>query len=480
MNFFTRIKEFFRTMFVNRDEIKKITGVPPQISSGMIDQIELWRDIYAGTPPWKKDDQFDKTMGFAKTVCRDIATKATVEATIETGNEELNAAFQPFMDNLTDKVEKTLALGASVARPFYDAEKKTVAVTWYPADRVVPLAWQGETLVSVALLDFVTLAEQEGKTFVKVESHIWQNRTETITSTAHRWESGSIGAQVSLETVAEWAQITPEPIVITNLNHPLFTYMKTPIANNIDGSYIGLSLYANAIDQLEELDKNFSAMAWERWAGESRVFVSDSMIPQKRDSSGKFVDDLDAFDKKLYKKLEGGIEQGNQLFEVTTPALRFDQYVSEANSLIAMACKNMALDAKAFLVDRQGNPVTAEQILSEKNETYTTILSLQRNMILPALYHMLDNVRAMEKLYSVSPRLPEKNDDIALTFGDSVMLDENTEKKMAMDEVNRGVRSKLSYLMDYRGMTEEEAQKELELIRAETPTVDFFGQGEGF
>ena len=478
MGLFSRIKEFFRNMFINKDDIKRVTGINPQIGTGMLAEIELWRDIYSNTPPWKEREKFDKTTGFAKTVCRDIAAKTTVEAQIATGNDEVDASLKPFLDGLTDKVEKTLALGASIARPYYDADKRHIAVTWYPADRIVPLAWQGEVLVSVALLDFVTLVEQEGKTYVKVETHVWSNGTETITSKAYQWTSNSFGSEVPLDTVIEWSMITPEPIIINGLKHPLFTYMKTPIANNIDGSYIGLSLFANAIDQLEELDKNFSAMCWERWAGESRVYVSDSMIPQKKNEDGQFVDDLSEVDRRLFKKMEGDINS-ERLFEVVTPSLRFEQYVSEADSIIALACKNMALDAKAFLVDRQGNPVTAEQILSEKNETYTTILNLQNNMLIPALYHVLDNIRAMEILYNVTPRLPERNDDISVTFGDSVMLDENTEKKMAIEEVTKGVRSKLSYLMDYRGMTEEEATIELERIKADTPIVDYFGQGEG-
>ena len=479
MGFFSRLKEFFKNMFISKDEIKRVTGINPQIGTGMMSEIEMWRDIYSGNPPWKQSDKFDKTTSFAKTVCRDIATKATVEAQIETGSDDVDASLKPFLDSLPDKVEKTLALGSSVARPFYDADRREIAVTWYSADRVVPLAWQGEILVSVALLDFVTLVEQEGKTFVKVETHVWNNGTETITSKAFRWTSNSFGSEVPLSTVLEWASITPEPIEITGLKHPLFSYMKTPIANNIDGSYIGLSLFANAIDQLEELDKNFSAMVWERWAGESRVYVADSMIPQKLDENGKYVDDLNEIDRKLFKKLEGDIE-GQRLFEVTTPALRFDQYTTEADNIISMACKNMALDAKAFLVDRQGNPVTAEQILSEKNETYTTILSLQKNMLIPTMYHVLDNIRAMQKLYNVTPRLPENNSDISISFGDSVMIDENTEKKFAIDEVAKGVRSKLSYLMEYRGMTEEEATIELERIKADTPVIDYFGNNEGF
>ena len=70
-------------------------------------------------------------------------------------------------------------------------------------------------------------------------------------------------------------------------------------------------------------------------------------------------------------------------------------------------------------------------------------------------------------------------DDITVTFGDSVMVDEETEKKTAQTECQIGLRSKLSYLMQYRNMSEEEALKEIERIKAEAPTVDYFGLGEG-
>ena len=41
-----------------------------------------------------------------------------------------------------------------------------------------------------------------------------------------------------------------------------------------------------------------------------------------------------------------------------------------------------------------------------------------------------------------------------------------------------GLRSKLNYLMEYRGLSEEDARRELELIDSETPQqIDFFGGG---
>lgn len=478
MGLFGRIKEFLMGVF-RRTDVKKVTGYHPQISDGMLSEVEMWRDIYAGSPRWVKDSKFDKTTNFAKVVCRDLAQKATSEAKITTGDDDADALLAMVADKLPEKVERILAVGSSVARPYYDAQAETIRVEWFPADRVAPLQWHGDELRSVALMDFATPSSEGGKqTYVKIETHIWGNRSTTIQSKAYLWNNGAIGAQVPLSRVPEWSDLNEKPIEITNIDHPVFTYIKTPIANNIDGSNNGVSLFANAIAQLEELDGTFSAMAWERVSGETKVFVAESMIPQKMGQDGHVYDDLSAVDRRMYKVLDGGVEKN--LFEVSSPVLRFDQYKTHMDELISLACKNMGLDAKSFLSDRQGNAITAQQILSEKNETYTTVLNFQEKMLKPGLWSVLDNIRVLQELYGITVgRIPEDDEAISITFGDSILVDEESERQIAIDEVTKGLRSKVSYLMEYRGLSEEDALKELERIKADAPVIDYFGMGEG-
>lgn len=477
MGLFSRIKEFFMGIFRKQD-MKNVTGIHPQISDGMLDEVEKWRDIYGGTPPWVKNPKFDKTTNFAKTVCRDISQKITSEASITTGDEATDILLAKISTSLPEKVERILALGASVARPYYDETGKTIRVEWFPADRVVPLQWHDDELRSVALLDFCSPnIDGSKRTYVKVETHVWGDRSTTIRSRAFNWNNGYIGSEVELAGIPDWSHLSSKEIEVKNIDHPLFVYVKTPIANNIDGSNNGVSIFANAIDQLEELDGTFSSMSWERVAGESKVFVAESMIPQKMREDGTVYDDLSAVDKRMYKVLDGGVEKN--LFEVSSPTLRFDQYKTQMDQLISIACKNMGLDAKSFLTDHQGDPVTAQQILSEKNETYTTVLNFQEKMLKPSIMAILRGVRALQLLYGIKDGLvPEEEDNISVSFGDSILVDEESEKKMAIDEVQRGLRSKLSYLVDYRGMSEEEALAELERIKADAPVVDYFGMGE--
>ena len=52
---------------------------------------------------------------------------------------------------------------------------------------------------------------------------------------------------VPLSEVEEWASLSEEPVVINNVEKPLFVYIKMPRANNLDpNSPLGTSVYSRA------------------------------------------------------------------------------------------------------------------------------------------------------------------------------------------------------------------------------------------
>ena len=479
MGFFSRIKEWFMGLF-KKDDYLRMTSIQPQIGDGMMELINEWRDIYSGNPSWLDSESCPETIGFAQTVCSDIASKAVCEVVASTGVDDTDKVLQELISDLRGETEEMLAKGAVVARPYYDPSSRKVRVAWYPADRVVPLTWEAGRLMSAWLLDFSRGDTQSTSsvTYCKVEAHVWSAGTDTITVKAFTWNGGALGNEVPLSTISAWADIEPGPIEVKNLSGPLFVYAKTQVKNYIDGSPVGVSIFASALPILEEMDKIWNDASWEREAGRAKAFVDETMIPQKI-VDGKIVEDINAFDRKYYKKLAGNVENTNKLFEVHNPQMRLDQYQAYMDKQTVLACKKMHLDAKAFTVDVQGSPVTAQQILTEKNDTYTTILDIQNNSLLPALKEIYRISADIQYLYGVKEGRIPAVDDITITFGDSVMTDEETEKKNAQTECQIGLRSKLSYLMQYRNMSEEDALKELERIKAETPVVDYFGESAG-
>lgn len=70
-----------------------------------------------------------------------------------------------------------------------------------------------------------------------------------------------------------------------------------------------------------------------------------------------------------------------------------------------------------------------------------------------------------------------KTNKITIIPDDSIIEDKNTEQIRAMQEVTQGLRSKKSYLMDIKGMSEQEAEEELQKIQDEKMSNQeaFFG-----
>jgi A118 family predicted phage portal protein len=480
MSIIGRFKEWFMSLLPTKDIFKQM-GVTPQYSASMPTLIESWRNTYQGNPSWIGTD--DKSLGFPTVVCWDIAKKAIGELKIgaslptpegqkniahEATEELIRNRIKPF---LRSQVEYALAMGGVVARPWYDQDAKKVRIGWYTADMALPTAWDGKRLTGVVLIDRIVRAKDNVKTiFTKLESiqpnqSGWTISTKLYKSTTE----GQLGSEVPLATIPQWADITPEVPIIGDVCP--FTYMGTPWANNQDfNSAQGTSLFRDAMDNLPELDRTYTTLCWEVESGKAAVFVDDSMI--EVDPTNPKRDLLDPLEKRLYRKLSS--VEGKDMLEPYNPNLRIDQLNAALKTQLSVVCMACHLDSGAYVYDQAAQAVTATEVRTKQQQTYGTIVDIQDQMIRPFIVEMIDNIRALQTLYGIEA-IPE---DILLgfDFGDSILVDEQSDRANAQAEVSVGLRSKLAYLMDYRGMTETEALAEIERIKAETPVVTgFFG-----
>ena len=474
-----RIKEWFMSLLPTKDIFKQM-GVKPQFSASMPSLIESWRNAYQGNPTWIGAN--DKSLGFPSVVCWDIAKKAIgeleVSASLPTPEGQKDAEHEftegvigrlvkPF---LRAQVEYALAMGGVVARPWYDQAAKKVRIGWYTADMVLPTAWDGRRLTGVVLIDRFTRTDSNVKTiFTKLESIQPNPVGWTITTKLYKSDTeGQLGKEVAMSTVAQWADIAPEVQIVSEVCP--FTYMATPWANNQDfNNPQGTSLFRDAMDNLEELDRVYTSLCWEIESGKAAVFVDDSMI-EVDPATGN--DKLNPLEKRLYRKLSS--TEGKDLLEPYSPPLRIEQLNAALKTQLSIACMACHLDAGAYVYDQAAQAVTATEVRTKQQQTYGTIVDIQDQMIRPFVSELIDNIRALQTLYGIEA-IPE---DILLgfDFGDSILVDEQSDRANAQAEVATGLRSKLAYLMDYRGMTETEALAEIERIKGETPVVNpFFG-----
>jgi A118 family predicted phage portal protein len=375
--------------------------------------------------------------------------------------------IKPF---LRSQVEYALAMGGVVARPWYDQAAKKVRIGWYTADMALPSAWDGKQLTGVVLIDRIVRDKDGNKTvYTKLES-IQPNATGWMISTKlfKGTTEGQLGTEVPLSTIAQWADITPMVPVLGRVCP--FTYMATPWANNQDfNNPQGTSLFRDAMGNLAELDRVYTSLCWEIEAGRTRIFIDDSMI-EIDPETGK--DKLSSLEKKLYRKMSS--VEGKDLLEPYSPDLRVESLNAALKTQLSVACMACHLDAGAYVYDQAANAITATEVRTKQQQTYGTILDIQMQMIQPFVAQLVDNVRAVQDLYETQA-IPEEI-LLGFDFGDSILVDEESDRVNAQSEVTAGLRSKLAYLMEYRGMTETQALAEIERIKVETPVVSsFFG-----
>ena len=71
----------------------------------------------------------------------------------------------------------------------------------------------------------------------------------------------------------------------------------------------------------------------------------------------------------------------------------------------------------------------------------------------------------------------DENDEIQLTNKDGFLVSDEELQEQYRQDFQAGLMSKLTYLMKARGMTEEQARKELALVREDNPSIkDLVGE----
>lgn len=495
MGLFSRIRDFLTGLIRSRT-VASAMQTTFKLPEDMMGMIGVWQDAYMAVDD---DGGKDQHSGLAPMIANDLARKAMGELRIASSRGGVSEyPIEIFDDDgllmLRGQIEYAIAMGGTLMRPVYRDGR--IVEEWYTPDRIIPTDWDRRIMTGVTLVDYFIKATSSGvtTTYAKLESHGWDPEDQRwhIRSKAFKdfgfaqgggWGAGAyVGTEVPLTDVEQWADIDPD-VVIDGCRCPTFVYIPTPFANNkVFNQPLGVSIFKDALPWLAEFEKAFTSARHENRHGRSRLFLADSMvgqtyIPGVDGGKGVMVDNLDALDREFIRKLE--TESSDRLFEEWAPSLRFDSFERYMNFLLHMVCLTCGLDPGQYVFDEKSYAVTAKEVVSKQQKTYTTICDIQRYMVVPAVDHIVECVRQAQLLYDL-PAIPD-DIEVVCDFGDSIITDEQQEKQDAILECNSGLRSRLSYMMTQRGLTEEEARHELELIaeeeKAGTPQVpDVFAE----
>ena len=410
-----------------------------------------------------------------------------------------------FWEKLQELIEQGMALGGAAIKVWHDVRRDregnelpgtgAIRLGYCMADQFVPIAWDNAQITEGV---FISRRARKGWYYTRLEWHRWDGETYTITNELYKADMQR-GANADSQDIlgircptTELQEMYPglEPETVVPVEESLFSYFRTPIANNIDdNSPLGVSIYANALETLHAIDICYDSFVTEFRLGKKKIIVPARFLRAVVDpQTGRQVRYFDPNDETYVGVAD---DDGTAGIHDISVELRVEEHVAALNALLSILCLQIGFSATTFSFDAQNGLKTATEVVSENSKTYKTIKTVQ-NQLRPMLEHMVRNIIDVAILYGMEwqgqsvESLAAGGYEVKITFDDGVTQDRQTNLNEGVMLVNSGLLSKFTFLTDRKygqGMTEKDALAELERIRQEKQTtidetqVRLFGGG---
>lgn len=438
--------------------------------------IELWEKWYKGNVDifhnyiiYNGEDYVKKEMKklcMAKKICEDkagfILNDRLEISTKDNAKESLNETLEDnnFMVEGSQLLEKSYALGTGAMVQFKDANGKVI-IDYVSAYNVIPLSRGNENKISkIAFVSKISdeeyylsihtlITNMEVKQF---GSWVIQNSKVTIDDDCKTLDFIELSEQ-EIKSGVYTAYYSPVP---------LFQLIKPNIVNNIEiDSKLGISCFANAIDQLQAVDMIYDSYYEEIQNGRSRIFVNEEMARIKFDENSQPQRYFHKGDTTFY-----GIKMGKDAKENIihdTPKLRTEELSQSINDMLNMLSFKVNLGNNYYDFNDGNVEKTATEVISEDSDLYRQVKKDEL---------IID--KALKDLCRAILFLKGENhqEEIKIKFDDSIVMDDTQIKKDALLELNSGVIDRIEYFKTVRKMTVEEATKLSNEIEARKPKLD--------
>jgi len=268
--------------------------------------IEKWMKVYKSKADWSsytyvgamgsKRTHRRRMLNVAKEVCSEYANLAWSEmpnitysiANVETKDTELQTVLDnnDIDTNMRIYIEYMAALGGFAIKPYVVNGK--IKLDFITADKFKVTRFDGETAMDAEFYSKIKMPDSKGSNdFIDiVERHTFKDSIPVgITEDGDIiYSAGSYmnilftgfykGKQISL--VEKLPDMFNDMNIETYIPSfvPSFVYIKTPIANNlVIGDGHGISIFANALGVIQQIDTAFDTLDTELVLGKKRIIV---------------------------------------------------------------------------------------------------------------------------------------------------------------------------------------------------------------
>ena len=453
MSVLTKIKSLlngFKKGGDNVESIADLSKIETAQSPTMRAKTDEWWNVFQGNLPQEKTHNHFAPLPTAYTSTAYLAQLVTGEIKFEVPDEGLNFFVQKnLVPNLDRITQLTLVGGYTVIKPYITRSGEIFFDVGTSRDfRPIALDENGHITEGI----FLERIRYKGKIYERREHHRFDGETHSVKNTA--WLYGT-RQQMELSTIPRWAMLLPEGEIPSDI--PMIATFRTPYANNIDlDSELPVSLFANSVGTLHEIDRAHSEYLAEFRKMSAKVFADETVI-----QNGKGIPD-DYF----VSFMGDGTSTVEQQIMTYAPAIREEAHKAAINTELRLYEVQIGVSSGTFTFDSQKGLVTATQVLSEDKTTYNTVAQLQRQLR-PVLEALAKITVTLARFYGIDCA----DGKPAIEFGDSVFEDTGTEFNRRFQLVQAGLLKPEEFNAWYFGVSIDKARKML-------PKMTTFGGDE--
>ena len=422
--------------------VHRLVGGEVALTEKMLYKINEWNAMLTGEAPWCVNSDYITSLGIEQGICREFADVSLNEMEVSVDNEQLDKVLKAAVEDLNENLQDGLALGSLIIKPIGVDKVEYVA-----ADKFIPIRFDDEGKPNDCM--FIQVKRCGASSYyIRTERHDIVNGNLRIRNKAYKSTSPStVGMQIPLAYVEEWANY-PEDITYPGMAQMDFGYFRVPLKNKIDGSHCGVSVFEPAIERIKKADIQGARVDWEFESGERAIHV-DSRALSNSESRGRGNKSLAKLNKRLYRGLNLQYGKEEELFKEFSPELREQGFINGLEKYYRQIEFDVGL-AYGDLSDCQMVEKTATEIKATKYRKYNRVTAIQDKLKV-CLEDFVAGVAFYNGLYT-------SGYTFNCNFSDSILTDEEAERKQDMADVAAGFMHHWEYRMKWYGEDEDTAK----------------------
>ena len=421
-----------------------------------------WWEWYTAKAGWYDVDQNVNGRKFrtrrhtlhpARRVCREWASMILDDDGTKVGTDlddvtellEEWVSDTRFVPTAQRALERAFGVGTGALALWFDLSPDggaEIRARRYDARMVLPLSWDDDGVTECA---FVARAYVGGNAVHQLQVHAPDPETGTYHVVTRLFDEKS-GAEVADDGIM--------PDFDTGTDLRTFAILR-PALDNVyaEGTYMGQSVFADALDAVKGVDNAFDSMQREIDATKVKVFMSEELF-EITDENGRAVPVPMSPDNTVIMKL--GSSPGREMLEVFSPAIRTQQLEGALNVALAELGDLTGFGQDYFRYDKAGGIRTATEVSASSSALMRNIRK-HENELRPQLEALLACVLACQRALNGWP-VPD-GCSVRVDFDDSIIQDTASEKAQMLAEVSAGIVPRWMYLERFYAMDEDEARE---------------------